>query len=77
MKTTKFKLVKDHLLNDGSITSWFAFENFGATRLSDIIYKLRNDGWCINTVRIPFTDRFGNVSTYAKYEFVSQQIHKS
>jgi len=66
-KTTKTQLVKSHLLERGKITSWEAIENYGATRLSAIIFNLRDRGMPIETKDIEFEDRYGNKSTYAQY----------
>lgn len=64
----KHQLVKRHLQEFGSITSWDAIEKYGATRLSAIIYDLRyRDGMNIDTMMIEATDRYGNTSQYAKY----------
>jgi hypothetical protein len=41
-KVTKIKLVKTHLINNGSIDSWTAITFYRATRLSAIIYILKN-----------------------------------
>lgn len=65
--TNKTQLVKEHLLNHGSITSWEAIEEYGATRLSSIIFNLRKIGYDIETRDIVFQDRYGNTGTYAKY----------
>lgn len=66
-KLNKTEKVLEHLENYGCITSLEAIEKYGATRLADIIYKLRKRGYDIDTVDIPFTDRFGNKSVYGKY----------
>ena len=63
-KTTAIQL---HLIEKGSITSWEAIKLYGATRLSAIIYKLRNRGMNIRTVSIETKDRYGNRCSYAKY----------
>ena len=64
----KHQLVRRHLQEFGSITSWDAIEKYGATRLSAIIYDLRyRDGMNIDTMMIEATDRYGNTSQYAKY----------
>lgn len=64
----KHQLVRQHLQELGSITSWEAIEKYGATRLSAIIYDLRyRDGMNIDTMMIEATDRYGNTSQYAKY----------
>ena len=46
-KINKYELVKEYLLEEKKITSWFAIQNFGATRLADIIWKMRNRGYDI------------------------------
>lgn len=63
----KTQLVLQHLLEKGSITSWEAIENYGATRLSAIIFNLRARGYDINTLEIDGKDRYGQRCRYAKY----------
>jgi alanine-alpha-ketoisovalerate/valine-pyruvate aminotransferase len=71
---TKTEKVKIHLENVGHITSLEAIELYGATRLSAIIYNLRNKyGMNIITETIEFTDRFGNAAHYAKYIFKGEE----
>lgn len=66
-KITKKKMVLDHLKKYGSITSLEAIENYGATRLSAIIFNLRKQGYNIDTVDIKSVDRYGNSVVYGKY----------
>lgn len=66
-KITKKKMVLDHLKKHGSITSLEAIENYGATRLSAIIFNLRKQGYNIDTVDIKSVDRYGNSVVYGKY----------
>lgn len=66
-KTNKTEKVLNHLKEHGTITSLEAIELYGATRLSDIIYRLRKKGMKIETLDLPFTDRYGTKSTYGKY----------
>jgi len=65
---TKTKAVMLHLQEYGNITSWEAIKEYGATRLSAIIYNLRHK-YNLNIVNemIDFTDRYGNKSSFAKY----------
>ena len=70
--TNKHELVKKHLLKYGNITSWEAIEEYGATRLSSIIFNLRKRGMNIETQEIVFTDRYGNVGQYAKYTLIGE-----
>lgn len=58
--------VLEHLQNNGSITSWEAIENYGATRLSAIIFNLRKKH-IIDSVDKIFTDKYGDTSTFTKY----------
>jgi len=66
-KLNKTEKVLEHLKNYGCITSLEAIELYGATRLSAIIYSLRKCGLDIDTIDLPFTDRFGTKSHYGKY----------
>lgn len=67
----KTQLVKKHLLEHGSITSWEAIQTYGATRLSAIIFTLRKT-YDIETETIEFTDRFGTTGTFAKYTLIGE-----
>ena len=65
---TKTKAVLMHLEEKGEITSWEAIKEYGATRLSAIIWTLRHrynlnitDEW------VSFTDRYGSHSQFKKY----------
>lgn len=69
-KMNKTEKVLEHLRTHGSITSLEAIELYGATRLSAIIFSLRNRRIRINTIDLPFVDRFGTKSTYGKYVLV-------
>ena len=42
-------------------------KEYGATRLADIIYKLKKQGYTIHTTEIAKTTRFGRKTTIAKY----------
>jgi hypothetical protein len=52
-RNSKSSRVLEHLEKFGSITSWEAIENYGATRLSAIIYNLRDEGYEIISERVP------------------------
>ena len=70
-KVTKTAKVLEHLQTNGSITSWEAIEKYGATRVADIIYRLR-EHYDIATEIYEHTDRYGNKTTYAKYVYVGE-----
>ena len=73
-KMTKTKAVMLHLEENGSITSWEAIKEYGATRLSAIIYNLRHKyGMNIISEPFEFVDRFGSKSSYAKYILIKEE----
>lgn len=63
----KTEKVATHLIEKGSITTWEAIKEYGATRLSAIIFNLRKRGMNIRTEKIDFTDRFGSKSSFGNY----------
>ena len=64
---TKTKQIENHLTEHKHITSWDAIKLYGATRLSAIIFNLRDREWNIKTEMITEIDRNGNSCTFAKY----------
>ena len=67
----KSEKVLEHLQKNGTITSWEAIDNYGATRLSAIIYNLRKK-YCINSVDERFVDRYGDESVFTKYIYAGE-----
>ena len=67
MKDSKINLVAKHLISKKKITSWQAIELYNATRLADIIFTLKAEGWDIvtNMVKEPSGVR------YAVYRLMS------
>ena len=65
----KKQKVFEHLKKFGSITSWEAIELYGATRLSDIIFKLRKV-YEITDTWYDGVDRYGNDIRYKRYFLV-------
>lgn len=47
-----------------SITMW---QKYGITRLSGIIYALKDAGYTIHTIMVDGKTRFGDNTKYAKY----------
>ena len=73
MKTTQRAEVLNYLKEHGSITSKEAFELFGATRLSGIIFSFRKQGLNILTEDCETTNRYGQHTRYAKYIYVPKE----
>lgn len=67
MKFTQKEMVLRHLENIGSITSKEAFEKYGITRLSSIIFNLRERGYNITTEIIAVPNRYGDKCYVAEY----------
>ena len=56
-----------HLKTYGSITSYEAIKEYGATRLSAIIFNHRKEGYYIDSMPLTKKTRFGRNTTIAKY----------
>ena len=66
----KTKAVLMHLEEHGTINTWEAIKEYGATRLSAIIYNLRHTyGMQIDNENVYFTDRYGNKARYTNYVY--------
>lgn len=77
-KMTKTKAVMQHLEEFGNITSWEAIKEYGATRLSAIIFNLRHRyDMNIENETIDFVDRYGNHSSFAKYIYVRDDANET
>lgn len=68
-KMTKTKAVLNHLKEHGSITSMEAFELYGATRLSAIVFQLRRKGHPIVSKDERGQDRYGHMVTFSRYVY--------
>ena len=70
-KTQKSEVLRYLKSHKRGITSLQAIEMFGATRLSDIIFKLRQEGYDIATEQITKKNRYGHAVTFACYRLVA------
>lgn len=66
-KRSQISDVIEHLRKYKSITSLEAIELFGATRLSGIIFILREKGFGIETEIVQGKNRYGHSTNYAVY----------
>lgn len=68
----KTQKVLEHLQDKGSINSWEAIQEYGATRLSSIIFNLKKKGYIIRAEREEFTDRYGDKASFCNYVYVGE-----
>ena len=74
----KTNAVQLHLIEKGSITSWEAIKEYGATRLSAIIFRLRHErNMNIINERVYFVDRFGTPSHYDIYKYIEEDENEN
>ena len=66
--------ILEYLKKNKSITSMEAFEKFGATRLSAIIYTLRNEGYVIQNVERSSSNRFGDKVRFVEYTYIGEIV---
>lgn len=64
---TQKEMIRNHLVEHGSITPMDAWKMYGVYRLSDVILKLRRMGMQIDTMEVKETNIFGDKVTFAKY----------
>lgn len=69
-KTNKTTEVLKHLQTGRGITSIEAFNLYGATRLSAIIFCLRKKGYNITNVNKVTKDRYGHTVTFTEYRLI-------
>ena len=62
-----------YLREEGSITSWRAIAEFGLTRLSSTIHRLRKSGYPIETEMATGKNRYNETIVYAKYTLHEQK----
>lgn len=61
--------ILEHLKSESSITSMEAFQKYGATRLSAIIFEFRKLGYDIETQELLTKNRYGETTRYGKYVY--------
>lgn len=64
---TQKQMILKHLQDYGSITSWESIQEYGATRLSGIIYTLRKEGYNITDEWVYTKNRYGMNTEFKKY----------
>lgn len=69
-KVNKSKQVEEYLRQHGSISSWEAITLFKATRLADIIFKMRKRGIVIESKRERSISSDGTEIPYVRYVLV-------
>ena len=70
---TQINDVLTHLKEHGSITSMEAITQYGCTRLSASIYKLRKKGYVIKNVLETGKTRHGRRTTWARYVLMGEE----
>ncbi len=66
-KKSQIQDIIAHLRKYKSITSMEAIRKYGATRLSGIIFILRDRGFGIETEMVQGKNRYGHITNYAVY----------
>lgn len=70
---TQKEAVLKHLRTFKSITSMEAFHDYGVTRLSAVIFKLRQAGEDISSELVTERNRFGSPVTFARYHLLEKK----
>ena len=68
-------MILRHLKDFGSITSWKSFADYGITRLSAIIYKLKHiDGYDFSEEWQTCINRYGEKTSFKKYILIERKV---
>ena len=65
--------VLNELKAGNPVTSLTMWQKYGITRLSGIIYALKDAGYVIHTIMVDGKTRFGDNTKYAKYILGTEQ----
>jgi hypothetical protein len=75
-KMSLTRRVLNYMLDFDGITSWEAIREFGATRLSAIIFNLRKKGFIIENEWIETKNRYGDNVRFVKYSLNKEKTFK-
>lgn len=64
---TQKDMVLAYINERGSITSMEAFAELGITRLSDVVFRLKRDGYKFDTKIEKCINRYGHKTEFARY----------
>lgn len=70
MNKSQRELILEHLERGWSITSLEAWEKYGCSRLADVIFKLRKEGYRIDSEMTEGRTKMGASTRYATYRLV-------
>lgn len=64
---TQKQAVLQYVKDFGSISSMEAFGDLGVTRLADVVYKLKKDGYTVKSTTESTVNRYGNKVNFSRY----------
>ncbi len=64
---TQKQAVLKYIEDFGSVSSMEAFGDLGVTRLADVVYKLKKDGYIISSTTETTTNRYGTKVHFSRY----------
>ena len=67
-QNTKYSIIKKHLIENETIDSWTAINLYGVTRLSAIIFKLKDRGYNIESINNSSFDRNNDICNFTTYK---------
>ena len=76
--TSQKDRILNHLKKYGSITQKDAWELYGASRLSAIIYNLKHkEGYNITTQTVQGKNRYGETTYFGVYTYIDEMIEEN
>jgi hypothetical protein len=72
MHTTQKDRVLDYMHQNGSITTWEAFQNLGVSRLANVIAEIRKE-YVVESITRSKKNRYGDQCHFSEYRLSSEK----
>lgn len=72
MHTTQKDRVLDYMHQNGSITTWEAFQNLGVSRLANVIAEIRKE-YVVESITRITKNRYGDKCHFSEYRLSNEK----
>lgn len=72
MRTTQKDRVLDYMHQNGSITTWEAFQNLGVSRLANVIAEIRKE-YVVESITRITKNRYGDKCHFSEYRLSNEK----
>lgn len=72
MRITQKDRVLDYMHQNGSITTWEAFQNLGVSRLTNVIAEIRKE-YVVESITRNKKNRYGDQCHFSEYRLLNEK----